>query len=110
MDIGDIISFVNFNKYDIGSTIVGISGNAISVDNLPAGGGDTRSLLPIRSKPDHDDWCFFCPAKPLAGGVWLGDAAYSTGVNNKAINAYSYADGKDNVAYGQYSHVEGRDN
>lgn len=108
--VGDVISFANFNKYDIGSTIVAISGNVISVNQFPAGGGDTRSIESLRLTPDHDDWSIFCPAKPLAGKIWFGEASYAEGENTKAINAYSHAEGKDNIAYGQFSHVEGRNN
>ena len=106
--VGDVISFVNFSKYDNGSTIVKVQGNMISVDALPSGGGSSYTLK--ETTPNHDDWSFFCPEKPLAGRIWFGDSAYVEGENNKAINAYSHAEGKNNTAYGQYAHAEGRNN
>ena len=109
LSAGDVVSFDNFYKYDMWATVVAVSGNIVSVDGLPNGAGQTRSVASIRPAPDRYDWSFCCPDRPWAGGVWFGEASYAEGENTAAVAAFSHAEGCDSTAFGQYGHAEGRE-
>ena len=106
LSVGDIISYVNKAKFDMELSVAAVNGNKITVQSFK----NTSQYKLDEATPNHDDWSIFCPDKPVIGQIQFGEAAYSAGLDCKAINAYSHAEGKQNLAYGQYSHVEGYKN
>lgn len=97
---GDVISIVNNNKYESCSTITAVTGNVVTVDDLPfttvyAGG------------EDFEDYTIYCPEKPLVGAVDLGKNSTVFGSGNKVQNAYAFSLGKGNTNLGMYSTIIG---
>ena len=102
--VGDVVSFVNHQKYDRAAIVEYVQGNEVGLnvvieDNLST--EVTRNYI--------DDWSIFLPDKPHLGAVDFGFGAFAEGGMSKSSNICSHAEGFDTDAYGQFSHAEGKE-
>ena len=104
--VGDMVSIVNNNKYDLCSKITEINASAgtITVDSLPFSKEETV-LVTI-----FDDFSITCPAKQNYGVAEFGVGATAIGLENKAAGSFSHATGYDNLTAGDFSSASGRGN
>lgn len=101
--IGDVITIHSNQKWDKCSTITALSGNNITVNNLPFSSHTVE-------KEHFTDQAVFVSSKPDKGIVDFGKYSVAFGENSKATNYNAVAFGRDNEAYGQYAFTAGRDN
>ena len=101
--VGDVVSFVNHQKYDKYAKVVSVQGNTITLDK-------EITLSEEVTYNNIDDWSIFLPDKPHLGAIDFGFGAFSEGgYNTMATNICAHAEGLQTHAYGQYSHTEGRE-
>lgn len=102
--VGDVVSFVNHQKYDRYAKVTGVQGNEVQLDIAIEGNLSTEVII-----NDIDDWSIFLPDKPHLGAVDFGFGAFAEGGMSKSTNVCSHAEGFDTEAYGQFSHAEGKE-
>lgn len=121
-EIGDIISLVNDSKYPAFAKITAISGNTITVDNLPFTKINYESKLSVFTYGSPDDRTIFaCYEKsevsgvnsrwyPRSGAVELGWAGTAFGVENLVTGSGGFVGGWNNWQAGDFGATFGRDN
>jgi hypothetical protein len=117
--VGDTVGFVNGNKYPAYTTITAISGNVITVNNLPSEIKTYSSILSTTYLPD-DFTIYACYKKtivtgqsrwyPRNGAVELGWAGSAFGVENLVSGSAGLAAGWNNWTAGDFGATFGRDN
>lgn len=102
-EVGDLISIVNGNHWTDCSTILAISKNRVTVDNLPF------DKVEVPTAMTHDDYSVFVVAKPFAGTIKLGQFAHAEGENTQALERASFTAGRDTKSPGQYGFAINRE-
>lgn len=125
--VGDYISIFNSKSYTLFSQITAISGNKITVDNLPFTTneydttktilGSTLTVYPVTyDKPEdriifaaYEDEYILSKNRWMSrsGSVVLGFGAFSYGALNTSMARLSYTRGMGNLAGGIYSEATG---
>lgn len=98
--VGDVISIVNQNRYDLCSKITAVNGSVITVDTLP--------FTAVATKEDEEDaYTIWCIAKPSVGAFDMGASSAVFGDSIEGSNSCSMGIGRGHSLNGKYSVATG---
>lgn len=119
-NVGDTISIVFNKKYENYTTITSISGNVITLSEIPFTTDDFTLGIAKVVATTPDEFSFYSVKREVnlitnevtftnynKGDVDLGGGAHAEGVNSAAANIGAHAEGIQTLGDGQAAHAEG---